>query len=125
MMKNPLKPAKDTLRIATWNIRTLLKPEAKHLLADDMNTLGIEVACLQETRIAGDTTETIQDSTGAPSLKLCLGLRQSGSARSRDWHTPPTGQSRHGMESLWSQDLLHEAACNTSGNLHNLCICPD
>ena len=68
--KNPLKPAKDTLRIATWNIRTLLKPEAKHLLADDMNTLGIEVACLQETRIAGDTTETIQDSTGAPSLKL-------------------------------------------------------
>ena len=77
--QNPLKPAKNKIRIATWNVRTLLKPEAKHLLADDLKSLEIDIVCLQETSIAGDTTETIQDSTGVPSYKLfASGHEQQG-----------------------------------------------
>ena len=48
----------------------MLKPEARHLLADGLKSHRIDIVCLRETTIAGDTTEPIQDSSGEPSYKM-------------------------------------------------------
>ena len=63
-------PAKETISVAIWNVRRLLRPESKPLLAGSLCNRGVTVACLQETRLPIDDACVIQDSNGMPSYKL-------------------------------------------------------
>ena len=44
---------KNTLKMATWNVRTLYKPGAAKILEKELNRYGIDIAALQEIRWPG------------------------------------------------------------------------
>ena len=78
--KNPKRPniAKETVKIASWNVWTLFREEAECLLAGDLDTFGTDVACIQETRIQ-DSVRVIQNTQGKTKYKLyCSGNKAKG-----------------------------------------------
>ena len=66
----PIQLAKQHIKIATWNVRSLIQPVAKSLLATTLKHHQIAVACIQETRHQETESTTIDDANGAPCYKL-------------------------------------------------------
>ena len=64
------KPTNSSPIFATWNVRTLIQPESRALLADSLSNHNIRIACIQETRVQGDPSEIICNTNAEPSHKL-------------------------------------------------------
>ena len=78
--KNPKRRniAKETIKLASWSVRTLLREEAECLLAGDLDTFGTDVACIQEARIQ-DSVRVNQNTQGKTKYKLyCSGNEAKG-----------------------------------------------
>ena len=74
----PISTAKHPLSFATWNIRTLLQPEAEVVLSEDLSAQKIDIACIQETRITRDTTKTLHNSCDEAEYRLyCSGHKEN------------------------------------------------
>ena len=77
-----LKIAKTGCRIATWNIRTILKPEARHLLADNLKSHWIDIVCTRNGDSRWHSRDTSRFLCWAQLQNVCLWLRETSSARS-------------------------------------------
>ena len=77
------KTKTSTLRLATWNVRTLLDNEDRHerrtaIVARTLARYSVDIAALSETRFSGETT---LEEVGAGYTFFCKGRPDGGLAR--------------------------------------------
>ena len=67
--RTKLHRMRKTLKIASWSVRPLLKPETP-LLADDLERTEIDITFLQKTRLHGGSSRTLYITKVEPAYNI-------------------------------------------------------